>query len=125
MPAGRSTQKLVYRHLRGLLSQLAQQDDDLLSYVYERCSSLSENKLESSGPLKELLKACLKGSTVTCLVLDGLDECKRGEAEKAALWFTSMLKEAELADSGSIRLLCVSQRDGVLDKFFLELRLSR
>jgi hypothetical protein len=66
--------------------------------------------------LKELLKMCLQSSKITFLVLDGLDECKKGEGEKAILWFTSLLEEINIANSGSIRLLCASQRDGVLDK---------
>jgi hypothetical protein len=102
--------------LRGLLAQLVQQDDDLLGYVYEKCSSISEAKLESSGVLKELMEISLGSSKITFIILDGLDECKKGEAEKAVLWFTSMLREWPTADSGSIHLLCVSQRDGALDK---------
>ena len=102
--------------LRGLLAQLVQQDDDLLSYVYERCSSISEASMESTGVLKELVGICLKSSKYTLVVLDGLDECKKGEAEKVVSWFTSMLRERSTVDSGILRLLCISQRDGTLDK---------
>jgi hypothetical protein len=102
--------------LRGLLAQLVQQDDDLLGYVYEKCSSISEANMESSGVLKELVGISLKSSKSTFVIVDGLDECKKGEAEKVVSWFTSMLREKPTADSGSIRLLFVSQRDGTLDK---------
>jgi hypothetical protein len=102
--------------LRGLLAQLVQQDDDLLAYVYERCSSISEATMESTGVLKELVGISLKSSNFTFVVLDGLDECGNGEAEKIVSWFTSMLRERPTADSGTFRLLCISQRDGTLDK---------
>ena len=93
-----------------------QQDDDLLGYVYEKCSSTNESNLETSGVLKELVEMCLKSSKITFIILDGLDECKKGEAEKIVLWLTSLLEKESIADSGSIRLLCASQRDGTLDK---------
>jgi hypothetical protein len=102
--------------LRGLLAQLVQQDDDLLGYVYERCSSTSEANMESASVLKELVGISLKSSNFTFVILDGLDECKKGEAEKVVSWFTSMLPERPALDSGTFRLLCVSQRDGTLDK---------
>jgi hypothetical protein len=31
-------------------------------------------------------------------------------------WFTSMLRERPAVDTGTFRLLCVSQRNGTLDK---------
>jgi hypothetical protein len=102
--------------LRGLLSQLVQQDDVLLDHLYEECSTLSEATLGSTGVLKEFLNTCFKSSNLTFVVIDGLDECKEGEGEKAIVWLISIFEEIEKANPGSLRILCSSQRDGVLDK---------
>ena len=66
--------------------------------------------MESTGVLKELVGICLKSSKYTLVVLDGLDECKKGEAEKVVSWFTSMLRERSTVDSGILRLLCKASR---------------
>lgn len=102
--------------LRGLLAQPVHQNEDLLSYVYEKCSSSSELTLESSGLLKDLMEMSLKSSASTYIIIDGLDECERGESEIFIAWFTSMIGIITKDNPGAFRLLCISQRDDILIK---------
>ena len=102
--------------LRCLLSQLVLQDDVLLEHLYGESSALSEMTLGSPSVLKKLLTTCFKSSNLTYIVIDGLDECKQGEGRKAIAWLISIFEEIEKTNPGSLRILCSSQRDGVLDK---------
>ena len=97
--------------LRSTLAQLIQQNEHLLSYMYEKCSSSNEVTLESLGLLKELTTLAIKSTPYTYVLIDGLDECETGEAKKIIIWFNSIL------GSGTFRLMYVSQRDN-FEKLF-------
>ena len=100
--------------LRGLLAQFLCQDNALASCFYEMCSSKDEAGM--SKILEELAKIAFDSQATSFIILDGLDECKPGEAEKAILWFTSRQKDAEQGDCGDIRLACVGQRTDELKR---------
>lgn len=102
--------------LRGLLLQLIQQNENLLSFVHERCASSSEVTLESPTLLKELLETSLRSCSNVYLLLDGLDECEVGEEKRITAWFTALVAAINKENPGAIRLLIISQRTGVLEK---------
>ncbi len=101
--------------LRGLLSQLAQQNEDLLAYIYERCASSNEVTLESPNQLKDLVELSLKSCENVYIVIDGLDECEEAEEKKTAIWSRSVVAAGKNDVAKRLHLLFVSQRDGILD----------
>jgi hypothetical protein len=60
--------------------------------------------------LEELAEIAFDSRATSFIVLDGLDECKSGEIEKALSWFMSRQKSPDESNSGHIRLLCLGQR---------------
>jgi hypothetical protein len=98
--------------LRGLLTQILNMDNALSSYLYEICSSKDQAGL--STILEQLAEIAFDSQGTSFIILDGLDECKPVEAEKALSWFKSRQRDAMQADLGHIRLLCVGQRTAVL-----------
>lgn len=102
--------------LRGVLVQLVRQNEDLLSFVYERCASSNEVTLDSPALLKELVETSLRSCSNVYLVLDGLDECEVGEDKKTITWFIALVAIINKENSRSIRLLIMSQRTGILER---------
>jgi hypothetical protein len=100
--------------LRGLLAQLLCQDNALASCLDEMCSS--KDQAGMSTILEKLAEIAFDSQTTSYVILDGLDECKPGEAEKAISWFTSRKKDTNQGDCGHIRLVCVGQRVDVLQR---------
>lgn len=98
--------------LRGLLTQLLFEDSALASHLYELCSSKDQAGL--STMLEELAEIAFDSQTTSFVVLDGLDECRPGEAEKALSWLVSRQKDTNHMACGRIRLLCIGQRTDVL-----------
>jgi hypothetical protein len=64
--------------------------------------------------LEELAEIAFDSQTTSFVILDGLDECRTGEAKKALSWFISRQKGTNHRVGGEIRLLCVGQRIDVL-----------
>jgi len=103
--------------VRALLTQLVKVDDDLLAYIYDECASVDETKLESTRTVEELLGLALASQNTTFVVLDGLDECGRDEETEIINWFQSIILQSNShGPAGVIRLLCISQRNGNLDR---------
>jgi hypothetical protein len=105
--------------LRGLLTQMLYEDSALASHLYEICSSKGHAGL--SVILEELAGIAFDSQITSFVILDGLDECRPGEAEKALSWFSSRDKSSCDKDTnhkgcGYIRLLCVGQRIHVLQQ---------
>ncbi|KAI9666681.1 MAG: hypothetical protein M1821_004617 [Bathelium mastoideum] len=94
--------------LRALVAQSISQDGSSLSYIYEVCST--KDRVMMTSMLEELLDVAFDSHNVSFVVLDGLDECTSGEAEKAISWFVSRCEKQGSLDSGQIRLACVGQR---------------
>lgn len=88
------------------------EDSALASHLYEICSSKDHAGL--STMLEELAEIAFDSQTTSFVILDGLDECRPGEAEKALSWFISRHKDTNHKGCGYIRLLCVGQRIHVL-----------
>lgn len=100
--------------LRGLLAQLLCEDTALAFYLYEICAS--KDQVGVSTMLEQLAEIAFNSKATSLVILDGLDECKPGEAEKVLSWFKSRLQDTKQADHGHIRLLCVGQRVEVLQR---------
>ncbi|KAI9688915.1 MAG: hypothetical protein M1822_001272 [Bathelium mastoideum] len=100
--------------LRALVAQSIGQDSSSLPYIYEVCST--KDKLMMISMLEELLDVAFDSHNVSFIVLDGLDECKSEEAQKAISWFVSRCKKQKSLDSGRIRLACVGQRVETLQR---------
>jgi hypothetical protein len=98
--------------LQGLIAQLLYEDNALASHLYEVCSSKDQAGL--STILEQIAEIAFDSKVTSFVILDGLDECIPGEAEKALSWFKSREKDTKEADCGHIRLLCVGQRVDVL-----------
>jgi NACHT domain len=98
--------------LRGVLAQMVCKDTALASHLYEICSSKDQAGL--STMLENLAEIAFASQATSFVILDGLDECRTGEAEKALSWLLSHQNHANNGDCGHIRLLCVGQRNHVL-----------
>ena len=104
------------RILGGILAQLVQQNEELLSYMYDACCSSNEAIIESESLLKRLVEVSLRScSTSTCIIIDGIDECDEVEERKTIAWFLEMSRVINRDNAGSIRLLFISQRDKVTE----------
>ena len=101
--------------LRSVLVQLIQQNEDLLSYVYDACCSSSEVTLDSPSRLKNLVETSLRSCSDCCIIVDGVDECEQTEAKKIIEWFLGFIENIPQHDTATIRLLFVSQRDKVTE----------
>ena len=101
--------------LRGILVQLIQQNEDLLSYVYDACCSSTEVTLDSPNRLKNLVETSLRSCSNCCVIIDGVDECEEREEKKITEWFVGAIENIPQHDAATIRLLFVSQRDKVTE----------
>ncbi len=95
--------------LRGLLTQMLSEDSALASHFHEICSSKDQAGLFTM--LEKLADIAFSSQSTSFVILDGLDECRPGEAEKAISWFISRQEDDAHKTCGHIRLLCVGQRN--------------
>lgn len=104
--------------LRAILAQLLDRYPDLATTLEEEISKKDTIKLQKTDELEGLVSKAIEAFQTVFLVLDGLDECADGEAEKTIDWLVSF-------GNGSIgcklRILCAGQRDGVSDRRLLSL----
>lgn len=96
---------------KGLLSQLLDQNKQLIQYFYEKSSNCGETSLHTRLLAGELLRVALSCSKRTYIVLDGLDECDAKERKHIVEFFRNTVEALPIADMDSIRCLFVSQDD--------------
>jgi hypothetical protein len=108
---------------RALISQLLRYDTDLVPYVHEKMSSRSEQILSSEVLAKELLETLLKNCQGLHIILDGLDECARGEEKKVVEWFRSVMEASTQSAASSCHPRCVfiSQSDAITTRTLRDL----
>lgn len=106
--------------LRGILVQLVQQNEELLSYLYDACCSSSEHTMDSPNRLKDLVKTSLRSCSNTCIIIDGVDECDEVEEKKTIEWFLETFENTTRDNAGTIRLLFISQRDKVTESLLAQ-----
>ncbi|KAJ3455735.1 hypothetical protein MRS44_017217 [Fusarium solani] len=103
--------------LRTILSQLIQQDEPILRYLYMKCSSMDKNiELSSIATLQDLVQDCLTYQPSTYVVLDGLDECAENEPNVIITWFLEKVLPRAASRGCHLRLFISGQRDGRLDQ---------
>ncbi|KAK6857173.1 hypothetical protein PG995_007360 [Apiospora arundinis] len=114
-----NTKRSTGHMLRALLAQLVQQDATLAHILYEKCCLVSTAEAQSLETLKSWAAELFKLQTGCTIILDGLDECNHHsdgqEARRLLDWFTTDIIPGCSKDGANIRLLCLGQRDGVVD----------
>ncbi|WQF77468.1 Putative AAA+ ATPase domain, NACHT nucleoside triphosphatase [Colletotrichum destructivum] len=101
--------------LRAVLTQLISQDTATSQGFFEKLSSQADVNIRSRESLQTLTKSALEEYRVSFLVLDGLDECDREQANVTVKWLLSLLGDDRYVDKTSLRILFSGQRDGLLD----------
>lgn len=99
---------------RAILTQLLNQNQELLPYMYDQCLSSGQASLVSLKLCEELLKIALTAISKTYIILDGIDECTLVERKAILSFFTSII-EAD-ATPGRLRGLFVSQDENDIKK---------
>jgi hypothetical protein len=103
---------------RGLLSQLVQQNTDLIPYFFEEATNSTEPILTSPPVTNKLLDMSIRNCKSVYIILDGIDECSREERKLITSWFRKIIEELPPTNAESIRCLFVSQDDGPARKDF-------
>ncbi|ETS83638.1 hypothetical protein PFICI_05514 [Pestalotiopsis fici W106-1] len=101
---------------KSITAQLLREDmdGDLLYQFYDNKSSSGSMALTSPDLAKEMLHQALEGKSKTkFIILDGLDECERSERRTITAWFQEEAETLIGSDPDSIRIMFVSQDDGV------------
>ncbi|OBR15108.1 Zinc finger protein [Colletotrichum higginsianum IMI 349063] len=101
--------------LRAVLTQLISQDTATSQEFFQKLSSQADVNIRSRESLQTLTKSALEEYRVSFLVLDGLDECDREQAEVTVKWLLSLLNDDRYIHKSSLRILFSGQRDGLLD----------
>ncbi|KAK6839363.1 hypothetical protein PG987_005229 [Apiospora arundinis] len=105
--------------LRALLAQLVRQDATLAHVLYEKCCLVTTAEAQSLDTLKSWAAELFKLQNGCTILLDGLDECNHHndgqEAKRLLDWLTTDIIPECSKDGANIRLLCLGQRDGVVD----------
>ncbi|KAL2841782.1 hypothetical protein BJX68DRAFT_270965 [Aspergillus pseudodeflectus] len=102
--------------LRGLLAQILSVDQSLATFFSDKFSDYDKRRFETANAVKEAADIAFSSQSISCVLLDGLDECDPSEAEKVISWFTSRQQQAPLGNDGHIRLLCLGQRTDLLQR---------
>ncbi|KAK8053544.1 hypothetical protein PG996_012845 [Apiospora saccharicola] len=111
---------------RCFLSQLLlKHKDTLVPYFYESFSRSPEPVLGSFATIESLLGVALKNCTDAYIVIDGIDECDRGERLKITQWFRSLVEGLQPPWQDRIRCLFVSQDDGIARREFKGLEMVK
>ncbi|KAK8004951.1 WD40 repeat-like protein, partial [Apiospora arundinis] len=114
-----NTKRSTGHMLRALLAQLVQQDATLAHILYEKCCLVPTAEAQSRDTLKSWAAELFKLQTGCTIILDGLDECNHHndgqEARRLLDWLIADIIPECSKDGANIRLLCLGQRDGVVD----------
>ena len=101
---------------RGILVQSLQRNRALLPYLYDKTSSSAESYMTLRADAEELLETALQSLDKVYIIIDGLDECEKGEKIRILGWFRNFALKVYEDNPESIRLLIVSQDEGDLRK---------
>lgn len=99
---------------RSLLSQVLDQNPDLLSYFFEIASITSPTILSSNAVAKKMLETSFNSCGKLYIIVDGLDECDRTEMREISIWLQGAVDSTPQVNS--MRCLIVSQDDGNAQK---------
>jgi hypothetical protein len=102
--------------LRGLVVQLLHQNLDLLPYIYEKCTSSGEVILASLVILNHLFDSILRVSKSAFIILDGIDECDRGERGRILTYINATVSSIEKDGADGPKVLYISRDEGDIRK---------
>jgi hypothetical protein len=91
---------------KAMLSQLLQQNPQILSYLYDECLRSGKVTLASQQECVRLLNTVLQPVPKTFIVIDGIDECEQKERRAILNFFVSAINDCE---PGKIRGFFISQ----------------
>lgn len=115
---GEETRNSFLSVARSILAQVLDQNPHLLPYFHERASISSDVLLTSTEVAKEMIQTALSSCEKTYVIIDGLDECGRGDRREITSWFQTVVEALPVTEMDSIRCLFVGQDDEVdLDGF--------
>jgi NACHT domain len=97
---------------RSILAQILDQDPTLLSYFHEIASTTDSTVLSSVIIAKRMLEMSFNSCSKLYIIIDGLDECKRGERKDISTWLQDLIQKLPAEQVNSLRCLIVSQDDG-------------
>jgi hypothetical protein len=101
---------------RSLLAQFLKQNPGLLLHFYQKCCNSGEALLTSLALARELLDLAFSNCNSAYIILDGLDECERGERKSITKWFRTLVEDLPAEDPDRFHCLFVSQDDGIARK---------
>ncbi|GES57152.1 Zinc finger, C2H2-type/integrase, DNA-binding protein [Aspergillus terreus] len=101
---------------RSLLAQFLKQNPGLLLHFYQKCCNSGEALLTSQALARELLDLAFSNCNSAYIIIDGLDECERGERKSITKWFRTLVEDLPAEDPDRFHCLFVSQDDGVARK---------
>jgi hypothetical protein len=95
--------------LKGLLSQLICQCRDLVPFCHDKYLASGELTLTSASLAEQLLDLFCQRIQKQYIIVDGLDECGKGERKLVLSFFNSVMERYDIKEPGKIRVLFVSQ----------------
>ncbi|KAI1008491.1 hypothetical protein LB504_001315 [Fusarium proliferatum] len=98
--------------LQHVVMQLANVDETVMRFAYERLSTMASTEL---ADLKKLASDSLTSRPTAILVLDGLDEAIDSEPEVSINWCLNKLLAVARSCGCDLKILICGQRDGRLD----------
>jgi len=103
----------LLRIVKGLLSQLINQNPELYPFLYEMISEIGEPGLHVEGDAKCLLNKILAATSaiVTYIIIDGLDECEADQARSVITTLTTIMESLNSTPEtqGSCRIFFTSR----------------
>ncbi|KAI9683271.1 MAG: hypothetical protein M1822_006136 [Bathelium mastoideum] len=101
---------------RSILAQTLDQDPRLLSYFHEMASTTDSAVLSSVAIAKRMLETSFNSCGKIYVIIDGLDECERGERKNISTWLQGIIQELPTEEMNSLRCLIISQDDATTRK---------
>ncbi|KAK8127290.1 hypothetical protein PG984_008398 [Apiospora sp. TS-2023a] len=97
--------------LRGILRQMAERDVDnnRISYCNSKRIDGRQEFLDQIKVVKDLIEALCESGPHQFVIIDGLDECKRGDLKEIVDFWKSLVGKIDMHSPGKLRLLFVSQ----------------
>ncbi|XXG96436.1 hypothetical protein Hte_002719 [Hypoxylon texense] len=107
---------------RSFLSQLLLKNKDiLLPFYYDKFKNSTTAVLDTHAAIEDLLEVALLNCPSVYIVIDGIDECRRGERKNITTWFRKLVENLQPPNQDRVRCLFVSQHDGIASKDFRDL----
>lgn len=107
---------------RTFLVQLLKKNKDILMPYYYKCfSNSTEATLRTHSLIERLLQISILNCPNVYIIIDGIDECERSERKKIAEWFRSLVEDSSNYRSDHVRVMFISQDDGIARKDFSDI----